>query len=98
MAGADTPPAWADRLPIKPRKEHLMLPSQEYRRNLRYGVRVLATAELEAALCPRPENKNDPVNWAINDMSMDQLETAFELLFGSDPRRLAPKDYRPRRQ
>lgn len=62
-------------------------PAVSYRQDLRWGVRYLASPGMEEVL----------LGSKIADLGMDDLEAYFELVFGSDPRRLAPPEYRAAR-
>ena len=61
--------------------------SKQYRQTLRYGCIVLSSPEDEAAL----------LGARVNSLIMDDLEAYYELVFGSEPRRLAPPEYRTAR-
>jgi hypothetical protein len=58
-----------------------------YRQTIRFGCRSLSTHQDEAVLLGAP----------INSLTMDDLEAFFWLVFGYDPRRLAPPGYRTAR-
>jgi hypothetical protein len=64
-----------------------MTPSAIYRQTVRFGCRALSTHQDEAVLLGTP----------INNLRMPDLEAFFELVFGFNPRRLAPPEYRTAR-
>jgi hypothetical protein len=69
------------RPPVTPR------PSIIYRRFLKTGLVMLTTYEELKVLLGR----------AISDLTMDDLEAFWVLVFGTNPRRHAPPGYNPRR-
>ncbi len=63
-------------------------PSWKYRETLRYGLRVMAThEELECILMGK----------CISDLTMEELEVGYQLVFSGDPFVHAPPDYRSAR-
>lgn len=63
------------------------MPSKQYRQTIRYGCIVLSSHEDEAVL----------LGARVNSLTMDDLEAYFWLVFGYDPRRHAPPEYRTAR-
>ena len=65
-------------------RTQMTTPSEEYRSKLRGAVRMFSSEAEEKAMT---------LGKTVSSLTMDDLEAAFELVMGSDPRRCAPAGY-----
>ena len=64
-------------------------PSREYRDALRYGLRALATDDELGCIC---------MGKSTSDLTMEELEVGYQLVFSADPGVHAPPEYRTSRR